>query len=622
MGSTSHRRTPFVIVLLLLAALAVSLVAGLTSAAAEETAEPAASPDAGKVIYRVGWPDEPDSTNPYIGYTAEAFEIWYLNYDALIGFDAATLSPMKGEESTGLAIDWSVSDDDLVWTFTLRQDAVFSDGEPLTAEDVAFSYNYVIENDLQNWTAYTNLIDEAVVIDDYTVQFTCSKPKPDMIRHYVPIVPEHVWSKISPEDAAKGFQNLPTIVGSGPFICTEWKKNSHVKMEANPNWRGPQPKIDEIYFVYFTNTDTMVQDLKSGNIDGAAALGAGQMAQLENEPGITAEAISVDGFNELGFNCYDSDDSKAHPACRDWKFRQALAWAVDLQKGVDLVWLGYSPPGTTIIPPNYYKDPDWHWEPPDDVRYTYDPEKAKQLLDEAGYLDSDGDGVREYDGKPIKLSLIARTESNESQQWAKLFAGWFKDVGVEIKIEVMDEGALMDRMYNYEGDTFAPDFELFLWGWYLDFDPGSMLGYMTAGQIENWSDCNWSDPEYEDLYVLQGEELDTATRLEYVHRMQQIIYEQCPYIVTDYGPDFEAWNTDRWEGYVHIPEPNGNVLLPPFGNGCGYMNFLSIQPKTADAAAEEGGNTALWIALAVGAVIVALIIVFVLRARKPQAMEE
>jgi peptide/nickel transport system substrate-binding protein len=619
MGSTRHRRSALIFFLIALAVLAVSLIAGLASAAADETPSPAAEGDA--VIYRVGWTDEPDSLNPYIGYTAEAFEIWYLNYDSLIGYDPATLSPMTGEESTGLATDWTTSEDGLTWTFTIRQDAVFSDGEPLTAEDVAFSYNYVIENDLENWTSYTNLIEKATVIDDSTVEFTCSKPKPDMIRHYVPIVPEHVWSKITPEDAAKGFQNLPTIVGSGPFTCTEWKKSSYLKMEANPNWRGPEPKIDEIYFMYFTNSDTMVQDLKSGTIDGAASLVASQMGQLENEPGITAEAISVDGFNELGFNCYDSPDSKAHPACRDAKFRQALAWAVDLQKGVDLVWLGYSPPGTTIIPPDYYEDPDWHWEPPDDVRYTYDPEKAKQMLDEAGYPDSDGDGVREYEGKPIELSLIARTESNESQQYAKLFAGWFKDVGINIKIEQMDEGALMDRQYEYTGDTFTPNYDLFLWGWYLDFDPGSMLSYFTADQIENWSDCNWTDPEYEELYKLQGEELDSEKRLEYVHRMQQILYEQAPYIVTDYGPDFEAWNTDKWEGYIHIPDPNGNVLLPPFGNGCGYMNFLSIGPKTAEGEEEDSGAV-LWVAIIAAVVILAIVVWLVMRARKPQATEE
>ena len=107
--------------------------------------------------------------------------------------------------------------------------------------------------------------------------------------------------------------------------------------------------------------------------------------------------------------------------------------------------MGYTTPGTTIIPPNYYQDPDWHWEPPADVKYTYDPEKAKQLLDAAGYTDTDGDGVREYKGKPIELRLIARSESTEEQQMAKLIAGWFKDVGIKVKLEVMDSSTLSEH---------------------------------------------------------------------------------------------------------------------------------------------------------------------------------
>ncbi len=621
MGKTRHRRTPLVIILVLLAALAVSLIAGLASAAAEDSASPAAAADGGKVIYRVGWTGDADNLNPFIGYVSPSFEIWYLTYDSLIGYDPATLSPSEGENATGLATAWTTSEDGLTWTFTLRQNATWSDGEPLTADDVAFTYNYIIQNDMENFTAYTNLIETATALDDYTVEFKCSKPKPDMVRHWVPILPEHIWSEMSAKDAGKNFQNPPPIVGSGPFVCTEWKKNSYIRMEKNPTWWGAEPKIDEIYFMYFTNADTMVQDLKAGNIDGCVDLTASQMALFENEPDIVAKPIAIDGFNELGFNCYSDGPSKGHPALKDWKFRQALNWAMDLQKGVDLCWLGYTVPGTTIIPPNYYGDPDWHWEPTDDIKYTFDPEIAKQKLDEAGYPDSDGDGVREYKGEPIELGLIARVESPESQQLAKLIAGWFKDIGIKVKVEVMDEGALMDLQYNYEGDTFTPDYDMFLWGWYLDFDPGSMLSYFTKDQIESWSDCAWWDAEYEELYNLQSEELDPAKRKEYIDRMQQILYEQTPYIVTDYGPDFEAFNTAKWEGYIYVPDPDGNALIPPFGNG-GYANYLSIQPKTADAEVDGGSNTALWIAIAVAAVIVVLIGVFVLRSRRAQSVEE
>jgi len=284
--------------------------------------------------------------------------------------------------------------------------------------------------------------------------------------------------------------------------------------------------------------------------------------------------------------------------------------------------MGTTTPGTTIIPPDYYHEPDWHWEPPADVKYTYDPEKARELLDAAGYPDSDGDGVREYEGKPIELRLVARSESSEEQQEAKLIAGWFKDVGVPVKLSVMDSSTLSDTILNYEKDVLTPDYDMFLWGWYLDYDPGSMLSYFTKAQIGNWSDSYWTDPEYEELFKLQSQELDADKRKEYIDRMQQILYEQSPYIVTDYRPDFEAFNTAKWEGYIAVPEPNGNVLVPPFGNG-GYANFLTIKPKTGAAGAGgAAGGAALWIGLGVAALVLVGVGALVLRRRRARAIEE
>ncbi len=623
----SRRFRPF-LVLLVVAALAVlGLAGGIAAAvAAAESASPsaaavAASPDSGKVVYKVGWTRQPDNLNPFIGFESPAFEMWYLTYDSLVGYDPKTLSPMKGENSTGLATDWSVSDDGLTWTFTIRKNAKWDDGVPLTAKDIAFTYNFIVKNPEQtsNLTAYTNLITEATALDDYTVQFVCSAPKPDMTRHWVPILPEHIWSKIPVKDVGKKYQNSPPYVGSGPFKCVEWKKNNYVKLVANPTWWGPKPKIDELYFTYYTNGDTMLQDIKAGTIDGAESLVPQQVKQLQSEPGITARAIATDAFDELAFNCY-TGPSKGNPVLKDVKFRVALNYAVDLQKAVDLIMMGSTTPGTTIIPPNYYSNPDWHWEPPADVKYTYDPEKAKQQLEAAGYTDSNGDGVREDKGKPIELRLMARSESSEEQQMGKLIAGWFGDVGIKVKLSVMDSSTLSDTILNYEGDVLTPDYDMFLWGWYLDYDPGSMLSYFTKSQIGNWSDSYWTDPEYEQLYKQQSQELDAAKRKVMIDRMQQILYEQSPYIVTDYRPDFEAYNTAKWEGYIAIPDPNGNTLVPPFGNG-GYANFLTIGPKTA-AAADSGGGANTWIIVAVVAVVVIIAIAVVLRVRRPKATEE
>ena len=625
---THSRRVHPLLVLLVIAAVAVLGLVWAMEASGSESASPqaAASPaagstDAGKVVYKVGWTRQPDNLNPFIGFESPAFEMWYLTYDSLVGYDPKTLSPMKGENSTGLATDWSVSDDGLTWKFTIRKNAKWDDGVPLTAKDIAFTYNFIVKNPEQtsNLTAYTNLITEATALDDYTVQFVCSAPKPDMTRHWVPILPEHIWSKIPVNEVGKKYQNSPPYVGSGPFKCVEWKKNNYVKLVANPTWWGPKPKIDELYFTYYTNGDTMLQDIKAGTIDGAESLVPQQVKQLQSEPGITARAIATDAFDELAFNCY-TGPSKGNPVLKDVKFRVAMNYAVDLQKAVDLIMMGSTTPGTTIIPPNYYQNPDWHWEPPADVKYTYDPAKAGQLLDAAGYTDSNGDGVREYKGKPIELRLMARSESSEEQQMGKLIAGWFKDVGIKVKLSVMDSSTLSDTILNYEGDVLTPDYDMFLWGWYLDYDPGSMLSYFTKAQIGNWSDSYWTDPEYEQLYKQQSQELDSAKRKVMIDRMQQILYEQSPYIVTDYRPDFEAFNTAKWEGYIAIPDPNGNTLVPPFGNG-GYANFLTIGPKTA-AAADSGGGANTWIIVAVVAVVGIIAIALLLRMRRPKATEE
>ena len=121
-----------------------------------------------------------------------------------------------------------------------------------------------------------------------------------MLTVWVPILPEHIWSKISGKDAANKYANTPPFVGSGPFQCVEWKKNSYVKLVANPGyWRGA-PTIQELYFDYYTNPDTMVQDLKAGTIDGATGLLDAQYRQLLNVPGIQARTINTNGFDQLG----------------------------------------------------------------------------------------------------------------------------------------------------------------------------------------------------------------------------------------------------------------------------------------------------------------------------------
>ncbi len=593
----------------LLGVLAIGLVWGIAGAlAADETP----SPTAEKVTLRLGWTNDPDNLNPFIGYESSSYEIWSINYDLLVGFRAEDLTNQPG---IGLATDWETSEDGKVWTFTITDKAKWQDGEPVTARDVAFTYNYIIDNEMGMFIDYMLFIDKVEATDDTHVVFTCSKPKANMLGLWVPILPEHIWSKVDPGKAERGYKNGPPIIGSGPFQCVEWKKGEYVRMVANKDyWKGA-PKVDEVIFQTYQNSDTMAQDLKAGGLASAWNIPSAQFEAIDADPKLTAITGVVPGFDELGFNCADKKvypKSTGHPVLTDPAFRRALNWAVDRQKIVDVAYNGFASPGSTIVMSDFY-DPeaDYHWEPPagDPNTYTFDLERCKQELDAAGYTDNDGDGIREYKGKPIELRLYARTESVESQSAGKLIAGWFKDVGLKIKYQVIDDGALADKQYNYVGDDYAPDFDMFIWGWGGDVDPNFILSIMTTNSIESWSDCCWSNEEYDRLFAEQQSTIDLQERIRIVQEMQKIAYEESPYIVLVYPKDVQAYNDTDWTGWVRSANNKGLVWY-----NTQQDSYLNVEPVSGEAAEEGGGNTGL-IVLIVVAVIVVVAVVLVLMRR-------
>ena len=615
--SQSHwpRRRGRWAVLALAAILAFGLVAGLSSALASSSSP---SPEAGKTVLRLGWTREPDNLNPFIGWGTPSYEVWCLNYDLLVGFDPKT---MKNVPGVGLATAWETSPDGKVWTFTITDKAKWQDGTPLTASDVAFTYNYVLKNNLGMFIDYLRFIDKVEAPDATHVVFTCSKPKANMLGLWLPILPEKVWSSISAADVEKTFKNSPPIMGSGPFQCVEWARGKYVRMVANKDyWKGA-PKIDEIIFQMYQNPDTMTQDLKTGAIASAWDIPDAQFRALDSDPNITPIDCVTIGLNQLGINCYTGAASKGNPVLRDAAFRRALNYAVDKEKILSVAYGGHGRTGTGLIQSEYYApDSDYHWEPPADVKYPFDLERAKSELDAAGYTDTDGDGIRDYKGKPIVLRLWARTESISSQNAGKFIAGWFREIGLEIDYTVMDENAIADAQYTFtgkDGDVYAPDFDLFIWGWGGDADPNFILSVMTTSSIGSWSDCAWSNKEYDKLFLQQQTTIDVQQRIAIVHRMQEIIYDETPYIVLVYPNELEGYNRTAWTGWERSLGGKGKVwfdALPGL-----YMN---VQKAAAVPEQSGGSNTAAIIAGVVAAIVVVAVVVLVLVRRGRRRVEE
>jgi peptide/nickel transport system substrate-binding protein len=359
----------------------------------------------------------------------------------------------------------------------------------------------------------------------------------------------------------------------------------------------------------------MVADLRSGAIDAAWGIPTAQFAGLKSLQGIAAIPYIYMNWDYLNFNCYDEPSSMGNPVLRDWRFRYALNYAVDREQLCRSALQGYALPGTTILPPDTWSDPDYHWQPPADRLYKYDLAEAGRLLDQAGYVRGPG-GFRLYKGKPISLRLWAMTDSPQAQAEGRLITGWFERLGLKITFSVLDRGAHEARVWNFKGNTYAPDFDMYVDDWAGYGDPGQTLACETTPQIGYANEPCWSNAEYDRLCDEQAVTLDPQKRKDIIWRMQEIMYEQTPWIVLTYPDYLEAYNTARWTGWTRVLSGHG----PAFYTSGNIDSYLNLQPRSAATTAAT--NVAAVVAAIVAAAVVGVIVVVMLLRRRRHKAEE
>jgi peptide/nickel transport system substrate-binding protein len=567
------------------AALGVALTLLAGTLLAPLTMQPAAGTDEEPVVFTVAFTGDVDSLNPFLGTVAESYEMWALSYDFMIGYAMEDMSPVPS-----LATDWETADDGLTWTFNIRDDVDWTDGEHLTAADIAFTYNLVLGGGAagNNYSSYLNNVESVTAPDDTTVVLTLSEPNAVLPLLPIPIVPEHIWKDVS-KDEMKTYKAEPApgqpVVGSGPFVLTEGTAGgSEFRFVANENYWNGAPHVDEVQFRIFRSNDPAVQALIKGEVDFVEDITPLQVRALEDEEGITAHNGVSPYFNEIAFNtgARDPETEKpigdGNPALQDPAFRYALGYAVDTERIVEGAYQGGAVPGTTIIPSAYTT---WQWQVPEELDFEFDLAKAGELLDEAGY-EVGSNGKRTMpDGSPIgTLRLFARSDSNTSTDTMDFFSTWLGELGIDSEVSAMDSNTLYEVIL--EGN-----FDAFEWGWYVEPDPDGILADFTCAQRGGLSDSWYCDEEYDAMYEAQNSELDKEARVEIVHRMQQQLYEDAPYIVTAYSAVGEAVRNDRFACFQPQPDPGG-VWLVQYGG----RNYTLLRP--ADEAGDcDGVTTAL-----------------------------
>ena len=588
-----------------------TLVAWAVLAGGAGASSPSPVPSTEKVTLRVGWIEEPDGLNWFTAYSNASYQTWPLTYDFLINFGKGS-KPVPGLASQiPTTENGGISADGKVWTYHLRPGLKWQDGEPLNAEDVAFTFNLTVAQ------APTRLtyVERAEAVDDTTVKIYCSRPKADLLRLYVPILPKHIWEPLG-DTAATKFANEPPVVGSGPFQIVEWKHGSYMRLQRNPYYWGKRPAIDEIIFAVYQNSNTMVEDLRLGTIDAAIGMDANQFKMLGSSPDIKTWGYVYYNWDYLNYNCNSSTSSSGNPVLRDWRFRNALNYAIDRQRLCEVAYLGQAEPAATIVPPGQWSDPDFHWEPSADEAYAYDLTQADALLTEAGYVkDANGDRL-DKNGKPISLRLWATTNQPVAQTEAKLITGWLRKLGLKIEFATLDAGAFNASVWNFKGDVYAPDFDMYVNNWMGSVDPNITLSFFATSGIGMFNEPGWSNSEYDALVDEALQTLDVDKRKTLLDRMQQIMHQESPWSVLTHFNYLQAFNTAKWTGW---PETNNGNDAPLATYS--IDDYLALEPKTAGTDA-GGGNGVTYIVVAViAAVIVVGIVVLALRRRKSEVVE-
>ncbi|MDD3409270.1 MAG: ABC transporter substrate-binding protein [Eubacteriales bacterium] len=455
-----------------------------------------------------------------------------------------------------LATSWDISDDGLTYTFHLRNDATWHDGEPFTAADVVFTFTSLAapgytggaENrvlGLKGAPAYqageADSIEGLSAPDDYTVVFELSEVNAAFLSNmYTAILPKHVLENEDPSEWANDdFNRAP--IGTGKYKFVEWKSGQYISLTRNDSYFGAHPSIENV-IVQFGADTTLVAALINGEIDVLYGLPASEMETVEAMPNIgyySSPALSVYyiGLNQLV------------ESLSDLRIRQALAYALDKETLVDTLF------GSEVA---YVADdifPANHWSHADDVQtYAFDPEKAKALIEEAGYT-MGGSGIYEKDGKPLHLTFDVAESSTVSAMSALIQQMW-KAVGIDCEIISQDFSTLAyTKLFPSDSDgnpryVTADDFMMYTLGFGVEVDPNEYNEYLsTAKGPGSWNFISYSNPTVDELFAKQLVQTNPEERAATFHEIAKIISQDIPWIPL-YGKNNVEGVSNRVQNYV------------------------------------------------------------------------
>jgi len=488
-----------------------------------------------------------DTLNPFVTFQQNSYAAFEYIYPQLVQYDSQTF-----EFKPDFAQSWDTSADGLTWTFHTVPDAKWSDGQPLTATDAAWTMNTILkygDGPAGNLIGSLGFVKTVEATDDNTLVVTYSTAVANALPELqgISILPQHVWEQYATGDGKglRTFPNVPTggqpLVSGGPFEIAEYKKDEVTIFQANPNFYGPKPSIDGFGLQYFSNDDAMVAALQSGQIQAAINVPPTAMATLKQNADITA--YNGQGLQLRDFIINSSPHKTTNLELLQPDVRMAMEYAIDRDAIAQTAWLGYAKPGSSIVPPGAGV-----WNDPQVEPLPFDIAKANAILDAAGYTRGP-DGIRVANGHPMSYTvLFAADESGAGDAAFRIIQNGFQQIGIDVTQRKMDNDAVNTAILG-DNNTYNT-FDLAMWDWYPCCPvPDFILSVLQCSQFGGWSDTGYCNKTYDKMYNAQQVALDQSKRVKIVYAMQQMIDRDRPYIVLSYDDQLNAWSND-WTGFV------------------------------------------------------------------------
>ena len=511
-------------------------------------------------VVTLGIYQEPENLNTYIGvqtvitYVHRPFAEYLIDVN-----DKGEYVPVLAAEVPSVE-NGGVSKDGLTITYKLKKGVKWSDGQPFTSADVKFTWEALInpKNLVKSRSGY-ELIESVETPDDHTAVVKYKEYYAPYLTRFAPVLPKHILGKLENMNDAP-YNRMP--VGTGPFKVTEWVSGDHITMVKNPLYReADKVRIDKLFFKVIPSREVGIAQIQAGDIDGVWDLIEAQIPMMEKNPEVTLSLSSALVSERLIMNHStpvapnNGNPDYPHPILADLKVRQAIQNAINKQQIIDKLLYGKAQSGTTEIPAGWAHNPN--------VKPTeYNPKKAMQLLDEAGWKPG-SDGIRQKEGTRLRLKITTTTGNKLREMVEQVLVAQMKAVGIEFYIENVPSSVLFGSWAN-DADRKKGRYDILMYTTGPGIDPHQQYeGYFHSKNIptdaNGGSGYNYTrhrDAKLDKWLELAGKAPSMEKRAEAYRKAQERVAEIVPHIYL-----YRRVNVHAFHNNVKGWKPNGYGII-------------------------------------------------------------